>query len=42
MQTTKGVWLALSEMGTEENTLLIFDLEGADSKERGEQRLVMQ
>ncbi len=31
-QITKGVWTSLSEDGR----LLIFDLEGTDSKERGE------
>ena len=35
-QITKGVWMSRDEEGK----LLIFDLEGTDSKERGEQRLV--
>ena len=38
-QTTKGVWLALAAT-KEGEPLLVFDLEGADSKERGEQRMV--
>jgi hypothetical protein len=32
MQTTKGVWMARNPSGS----VLIFDIEGADSKERGE------
>ena len=35
-QITKGVWMSASRDGS----ILIFDLEGTDSKERGEQRLV--
>ena len=35
-QITKGVWMSASRDGG----ILIFDLEGTDSKERGEQRLV--
>ena len=34
-QTTKGIWLAINK---EYNTL-IFDVEGTDSKERGDDRL---
>ena len=37
-QTTKGVWMAPNEAGN----ILVFDIEGTDSKERGEQRLVSQ
>lgn len=36
MQITKGVWLSKNHDGN----LLIFDIEGTDSKERGEQRMV--
>lgn len=35
-QTTKGVWMAKNGDGS----ILIFDIEGTDSKERGEQRMV--
>ena len=35
-QTTKGIWM---NRNTEGN-LLVFDIEGTDSKERGEQRMV--
>jgi len=35
-QITKGVWLSTNADGS----ILVFDLEGTDSKERGEQRLV--
>ena len=35
-QITKGVWMSASRDGG----IMIFDLEGTDSKERGEQRLV--
>jgi hypothetical protein len=31
-QTTKGIWMSL----TDQTNLLIFDIEGTDSKERGE------
>lgn len=37
-QTTKGIWMSRNKDGS----VLIFDLEGADSRERGEQRLVIQ
>ena len=37
-QTTKGVWMAPNDAGN----ILVFDIEGTDSKERGEQRLVSQ
>lgn len=33
-QTTLGVWLGLS--GTNANNILVFDVEGTDSRERGE------
>ena len=36
MQTTKGIWMSKSG----DNRILIFDIEGTDSKERGEQRMV--
>ena len=35
-QTTKGVWMAKNNAGN----ILVFDIEGTDSKERGEQRMV--
>jgi len=35
-QTTKGIWMAKNN----DNSILVFDIEGTDSKERGEQRLV--
>lgn len=35
-QTTKGIWLNRNARGD----LLVFDIEGTDSKERGEQRMV--
>ena len=35
-QTTKGIWLNRNKEGD----LLILDIEGTDSKERGEQRMV--
>ena len=37
-QTTKGVWMAKNDA----RNILVFDIEGTDSKERGEQRLVSQ
>ncbi|CDW88237.1 uncharacterized protein STYLEM_17355 [Stylonychia lemnae] len=36
-QTTKGIWMSKNPNGS----ILIFDIEGTDSKERGEQRLVI-
>lgn len=36
MQTTKGIWMAHNKPGN----ILVFDIEGTDSKERGEQRMV--
>jgi hypothetical protein len=33
-QTTLGVWVGFS--GTPNHSLLVFDVEGTDSKERGE------
>jgi len=36
MQTTKGIWMSKDPSGS----ILIFDIEGTDSKERGEQRMV--
>ena len=35
-QTTKGIWLNKNKDGN----ILVFDIEGTDSKERGEQRMV--
>ena len=35
-QTTKGIWLDRNADGK----ILVFDIEGTDSKERGEQRMV--
>ena len=35
-QTTKGIWLNRNAEGN----LLVLDIEGTDSKERGEQRMV--
>lgn len=32
MQTTKGIWMAKNKDGS----VLVFDIEGTDSKERGE------
>ena len=37
-QTTKGIWLNRNKAGN----LLVLDIEGTDSKERGEQRMVSQ
>lgn len=37
MQTTKGIWMSKNGNGS----ILIFDIEGTDSKERGEQRMVL-
>ena len=31
-QTTKGIWMAKNNVGN----ILVFDIEGTDSKERGE------
>lgn len=38
-QTTKGIWMSAT---TDENPTLIFDIEGTDSKERGEQRMTFE
>ena len=35
-QTTKGIWLNRNKEGD----LIVLDIEGTDSKERGEQRMV--
>ena len=35
-QTTKGIWMNRNAAGN----ILVFDIEGTDSKERGEQRIV--
>ena len=35
-QTTKGIWLNRNKAGD----LIVLDIEGTDSKERGEQRMV--
>jgi len=37
-QTTKGIWMNRNGDGS----LLVFDIEGTDSKERGEQRMVSE
>ena len=37
MQTTKGIWMSHNN----DKNILIFDIEGTDSKERGEQRMVL-
>ena len=37
-QTTKGIWMARNPEGS----ILIFDIEGTDSKERGEQRMTFE
>jgi len=37
-QTTKGVWMSASE----DRKILIFDIEGTDSKERGDQRTTFE
>jgi hypothetical protein len=35
-QTTKGIWMGLDDT----SKILVFDIEGTDSVERGEDRLV--
>jgi hypothetical protein len=37
-QTTKGIWMAPNPEGS----ILVFDIEGTDSKERGEQRMTFE
>lgn len=37
-QTTKGIWMAKNH----DNKILVFDIEGTDSKERGEQRMTFE
>lgn len=37
-QTTKGIWLNRNQAGD----LLVLDIEGTDSKERGEQRMTFE
>jgi GTPase Era involved in 16S rRNA processing len=37
-QTTKGIWLNRNEAGN----ILVLDIEGTDSKERGEQRMTFE
>ncbi len=40
-QVTKGVWLALGEKAQQQRSeMMVYDLEGTDSSERGEQRTV--
>ena len=39
-QTTKGIWCSSS--GFEGNSVIILDIEGTDSKERGEQRMTFE
>jgi hypothetical protein len=37
-QTTKGVWMAVNS----DSNILVFDIEGTDSKERGDQRVTFE
>jgi hypothetical protein len=37
-QTTKGVWMAVNA----DSNILVFDIEGTDSKERGDQRVTFE
>lgn len=37
-QTTKGIWMTFNKAGN----ILVFDIEGADSKERGDEREVSE
>lgn len=37
-QTTKGIWMSCNI----DKNVLVFDIEGTDSKERGEQRLTFE
>lgn len=37
-QTTKGIWMAINGA----SNILVFDIEGTDSKERGEQRMTFE
>lgn len=37
-QTTLGVWLGMS--GTKEQCVIVLDVEGTDSRERGEDHIV--
>ncbi len=37
-QTTKGIWMAINQ----DSNVLVFDIEGTDSKERGEQRMTFE
>jgi hypothetical protein len=37
-QTTKGIWMSADDTGK----ILIFDIEGCDSKERGEDRMTFE
>lgn len=39
-QTTKGIWMAPCHEGSTLN--LVFDIEGTDSKERGDQRTTFE
>jgi hypothetical protein len=34
-QTTEGVWMSIKKLSDEQN-ILVFDIEGTDSKERGD------
>ena len=38
-QCTEGVWMSIKKLSDEQN-ILVFDIEGTDSKERGDLRLV--
>jgi hypothetical protein len=40
-QTTQGVWMGRAKaLSEKEETILVFDVEGTDSRERGEQHAV--
>lgn len=41
-QTTKGIWMSKQTMDNGKNLNLIFDIEGTDSKERGDQRTTFE
>lgn len=40
VQTTKGVWMGLSASSDKEEKVFVFDVEGTDSRERGEHHAV--
>lgn len=41
-QTTKGIWMSHSIHEAGKNLNLVFDIEGTDSKERGDQRTTFE